>query len=1050
MADSQAASASQSSVFVGRRIEMELLVHGVEDTLAGRGRMFLLTGEPGIGKTRLANELCRVAEARGLRILWGRCWEGGGAPPYWPLTQILRSYGRGMDPAILTQRLGASLEDMATLVPEWASSLGSSAHNVAGFDPDQARFRLFDSVSTFLRNAAAEQPLLLVFDDLHWADDASLLLLRFLGRDLRTTPLLVIGTYRDAEARLRNSTAGLLGQLGRESQGVPLVGLSEAAVGEYIAATTTTVAQEVVATAVHRATEGNPLFVDEVVALLRSQGRLDASATLVLQHCSVPEGVREVIRTRLQLVDAPTRTLLGIAAVIGREFDLRTVAAVVRRRGEGSAEAVPDIIASAETLAVIGTVADVLGRYRFVHTLVRETLYEDLSPTLRGELHHLVGCALESQYGIESAELAHHFLRGGDADDPTRAVRYSRAAAEAALSSLAYETAVTQFEAALRTQRAHPDGDTDDGLELTLLLALGGAQWRAADPKAATRSLLEATDQARRVQKHEMFATAVLALGLIRFERGRSDDLLVRLLEESLELLDDHDSALRARVMARFAQSFYLRGAGDRARAMAQGAVEMSRRLMDDTALAAALLAQHGLLWHAESGDERLAIATEIARLAQRSGDDELGFEALDWRVYDLFELGERHRADDAVDEYERLARTLRHPRSQWYTTVLRAQQAYLAGRFDEAEERAAAGLQVRQAEGAPLSQFYGAQLYTIRRDQGRLVELGPAMQLYAEQYPELGVWQCAAALRDADTGNHAAAQQHLDRLAIDNFTDLRQDVNWLTTTSILAEVSALVGDQKRAALLYEMMLPSAARHVFSVGCSAYRGPVPLFLGLLAHTAREWAASTAHFETALQMIQKMRAVPTLVRAQFELARMLHAAGGNEERAREVFAGARKFAAEIGMRQIVTSIDALVSETELAPQTQAPREGLPTAEFRREQASWVLSWMGSVLRLSDTKGLHCLYYLLSHAGHEISAVELQNHASDAAELDDATDGARADAAERARVNVTRLVNNALKRIESDSPELARHLRGAIKTGKVCTYRENPLRPVTWRL
>ena len=317
----QRASTSRSrSVFVGRQREMAELRAALEDTLAGQGRLVMLVGEPGIGKSRTAQELAVLAEQRGGQALWGRCYEDEGAPPYWPWVQPLRAYIQQAGAEQLTAELGPGAAVIAEIVPEIYGKL-ADLETPPAQEPEAARFRLFDSITTFLKNVARRQPLMLVLDDLHWADRASLLLLEFLVREIESSSMLLVGAYRDVEVTRSHPLTQTLGALVREQlfQRVQLDGLTQKEVGELVEGsagiTLTVEASEVI----HKRTDGNPFFVGEVTrqATLNDITEDQGWASII------PEGVRDAIGRRLNRLSEQCNEMLTTASVVGREFEFR-------------------------------------------------------------------------------------------------------------------------------------------------------------------------------------------------------------------------------------------------------------------------------------------------------------------------------------------------------------------------------------------------------------------------------------------------------------------------------------------------------------------------------------------------------------------------------------------------------------------------------------------------------------------------------------------------------------------------------------------------------
>jgi hypothetical protein len=370
--------------FVGRDREVADLVAGLEDAIGGRMRLLLVAGEPGIGKTWLAEHLAGHATARGARVLWVRCWEGGGAPPFWPWAQVVRALAADLDDQALAARLGAGAARVARLVPELGERLGTAAPPPAPPPrSDAARFSLFQAIGGFLRRSAAARPLVLVMEDLQAADDASLLLLEFLVKDVHGARLLAVGTYRDLTADRVHGIGDAMGQLVREGHLLRLGGLDRREVRELIEAISGSVPSEATAAAVHEATEGNPLFVRETVRLLATDVTLADPGRL---RVPLSGSVRTAIGWRLAPLSADAMLVLSAAAVVGRTFDLSLVGPAC----ELPVERVLAGLSEAAALDVVTEEADAAGRYRFSHPLLREVLYERLPIPARVDLHRRV------------------------------------------------------------------------------------------------------------------------------------------------------------------------------------------------------------------------------------------------------------------------------------------------------------------------------------------------------------------------------------------------------------------------------------------------------------------------------------------------------------------------------------------------------------------------------------------------------------------------------------------------------------------------------------
>ena len=485
-------------VFVGRQQEMGELKACLEDALSGRGRLVTLVGEPGIGKTRTAQELATYAGLRGAQVLWGRSYEEQGVPPFWPWVQAIRSYVRERDPEQLRSEMGSGAADIADVVSDVRDRLPDLPRSPQ-LEPEQARFRLFDSIAAFLKTASQRQPLVLVLDDLHWADQPSLMLLQFVARELGGARLLLIGTYRDMELSRQHPLAEALGELTRERlfQRVLLRGLTQEDVGRFIEMTSGNNAPRGLVEAVHTQTEGNPLFVTEVVRLLVQEGDLGADPSSAAGGSGragetdswtirIPEGVREVIGRRLNRLSQRCNETLTVASILGREFTLAQLRPLVE---EVTEDRLFEILEEALSARVIEELPQSVGRYQFTHALIQETLTAELSLTRRVRLHSRIAPALEDLYGDDAeshaAELAHHFAQAEAVTGTEKLVQYSLLAGDRAMTSFAWEEALAHFERAAASKEGQAasasSGQAIDAQMAAILSGLGRAQLTLLD-----------------------------------------------------------------------------------------------------------------------------------------------------------------------------------------------------------------------------------------------------------------------------------------------------------------------------------------------------------------------------------------------------------------------------------------------------------------------------------------------------------------------------------------------------------------------------------------
>ena len=437
-------------VLVGREGELAELLAGLDDAVAGTGRLFLLAGDPGIGKSRVADEVAARARDLGIKVAWGRCWEAGGAPAYWPWVDSLRDCVRGLGSEELRTYLGPGARFMAQIVPEIAEIL-PDVRPLPPMGAEGDRFRLFDAVAAFLRNAGAVQPLMLVLDDLHAADTPSILLLRFAARAVQDARVLVVGAYRDIELDRDHPLTVALAELSREpaARHLRLPGLTPAGVGRMIRQTAGVMPGESVVAAVHQCTEGNPLFVGEVVRLLAAEGRLERADDPARLRLVIPEGIREVIGRRLARLSPRCGEVLGLASVFGRDFSLPPLE---RLSGICAGELL-DILDEGIAARMVAEVPGAPGELRFAHVLFRDVIYERIPAGQRLRLHQRVGEVLEEFYqenlDPHLAELAHHSCQAAPGGDVGKAVSYAERAGRRAMTLLAYEEAARLFRMAL-------------------------------------------------------------------------------------------------------------------------------------------------------------------------------------------------------------------------------------------------------------------------------------------------------------------------------------------------------------------------------------------------------------------------------------------------------------------------------------------------------------------------------------------------------------------------------------------------------------------------
>ncbi len=919
---------SVGELFLGRERELAALSAAVEPVRAGRGRIFALAGEPGIGKTRTAQVFSEYAEAHGLRAYWGRCHEELGAPPYWPWQQLLRAYLGAQSGAARAAVLKDGASHIAEIVPEITQHVPNLDTLWRTSDAMQSRFRLFDAIAGVWKRAGAEQPLLLVIDNVHWADASSLRVLEFLAPEIASSRLLILVTYRDIELTRSHPLSGTLGELAKQTsfERIRLGGLGRDDTRRFMAAAAGRTPPEELLETVHGQTEGNPLFVAEMVRFLVREGVLahgeqnGSRGPVRNVRARIPEGIKEAIGTRLNRLSRECNTLLGQAAVVGRRFDLRVIEGIVEDLPEEARNAV---IEEALAAGVVEALAEP-GTYQFSHALIRETLYDEIPGTRRSRLHLKIGTVLEKLHHDDPvpvlSALAHHFCAALPGGDSGKAVEYARRAAERANALFAYEAAAHYYRLALQALEGAPDAR----MRLQIHIALGNALTRAGENAEAERVLQQAAKNARALGLAEEFARAACAFEEARFRPGFEGHAAVGLLEEALLGLDEADSTLKAEVLSSLTRALILSGRLEDAMPVHERAVAMARRLGATAVLAAALRAALAARWEPERFEARMATTLEALRLSQQIGDREQALDAWSWRLFDLMELGDLQLRAAEFREYVRHADELGQPFYQYIGLSSRAMLALFHGEFEECERHAKAALAFgKRMPSLDVAGMYGVQMFSLRREQGRLGELAPLVEHFVRTTPAAATWRPGLAVIYAELGRTKEARAELDQLAADDFGTLPHDALWLMCMTYLADVAAFVGDAARAAILYRLLAPYDGRNIVVGPNLACYGAASRYLGVLAATMQRWDEATAHFEAAIAMNLRQGARPFLAHARYQYAAMLIARGKSDDRPRAMALrdAALAEARALGMNALTAKIE----------QSRLPEAGAGTGE-----------------------------------------------------------------------------------------------------------------------
>ena len=850
---------------IGRGPEMEALSDALRRAADGAGRFVALTGPPGIGKTRLAQELAAEAEEAGAAVVWGRCADERGAPPYWPWVQLLRALPRAV------RRCPAFPPEVARLLPERRK--GDDAAEPV--DPEAAQFALFEATAALLRRAASARPLVVVLDDLQFADRLSLRLLAHVAGELGGARLLVVGTYRASPGRPGRAREALaeLGGVPAERR-IELGGLVDADVAEVLE-TAAGIDDAALVRALQRHTGGNPFFVRELARMLAAEGGIPGTAgtSEAALAALVPSSVAEVVRRRLAAVGEGTAAVLDAASVQGVEFDARAVAAA-------AGLTLADVwtgIESARDEGLVEELAEAAGdRWRFTHAIIRDVVSADLATSRRARMQLALGRFLEERRShgaaVEPAELARHFGAAAAVlgEEGERAVRFACEAAERAMALQSYAQAAHHWARAFAATDALPW--PSDAERCELLLRQADAETHAGDAEAGKRIFLRAAAIARRLDSPEPLARA--ALGYAEWgSYGAAHVQAIGLLEEALARLPEADSHTRASVLGRLAARHDpLTHQHERERLAAE-ATAMARRLGDDRGLATMLTIGLLVEWRPERRAARRAAAAEAIALAAASGVHQGALWAHVVRFVDAFGDGSIAAADAELDAYEHLAEQLRRPYYRWYLMMLRATRAAFAGAHEEADALAGGAFKLISGMEEDCAQEHTVQRFMLARVTGR-PELAPADELhrYAARYARLPLWRAMSAAADAELGRTEQARAALEDCVGGAGERLRSDPDGLSVLALLGEACATIGDAERSRLLGDLLAPHAEANLVTERGWAAWGAVARVLGRLAAACGEHERAAAHFARALELNRAWGAAPWVLHTILDEAR----------------------------------------------------------------------------------------------------------------------------------------------------------------------------------
>ncbi len=903
-------TAMSSSDFVGRDDALRALQDAFANSLAGSGGLTVVTGEPGIGKTRCLEELARLVEDQGALVLWGRCFEQAGAPPFWPWVQILREYAESNSEDELRLLFGASLDAVGTLVPEIAARMDARLLDNATDRVDQ-RFHLFDALTRVFTRGAAMVPLVLMLDDLHWADESSLSLLEFLAHDAHRHRLLVVCAYRDVEVTRKSPLLGTLGELSRSGRvrRIRLGGLTVDETGELTRRTTGLRLNDSIVQAIYQQTDGNPLFVREVGKVLAEE-RASSSGDVIA--VDVPDGVREAIGRRLNRLSDDCNGLLSIASVFGRDFRLPLVARVAAMPLDGCVAELETAVAS----GILQRRQDMAAEYRFTHALIRETVYEELPTGERLGRHRQIAGVLQEVYADDLdpvlSELVHHASESSVLGDHQEAVDLALMAAARDERVHALEEACRHYEVALGILRANGEGQSVKGAKASF--AIGRLSDMLGRVDQSVEHLRQGVDLSRRIGDGRLFVQA--AIELVRMTSYLTSFDAVALMDEALERVPAENLRDRALILGHRVLALRRSGEASLVTQAAVQAIAFAREIGDRSALVKALrLSVMGLRGFHDTLRQRIEYCDQAIELSDGSEDRHEFVENYYWQALNMLEAGDIDRFEYMLDRHTRTSEEFSLARQQLQGQLLHGTLHLLRGSWEEAERCAVQALDLgrrladgtQDAEGVDAEGVYGTQMFVLNRDLGRLQAMAPLIRrMIEESGPKL--WAPGLMLICCEVGLLDEARRKLGELSRDGFARIVHDDMWLTCMVFCAETSARLGEAECAATLYDLLLPYAEQTAVQPTAACF-GAVERYLGLLAGVLGRDDAARGHLERAVDRNRAMGAWPMLARTQLDLARLLITSQRAEDQApgRRLLAEAEQLATRFRMAALQREI-----------------------------------------------------------------------------------------------------------------------------------------------
>jgi len=899
-----------AAIFVGREDALARLERAFAGAAGGRGAVAIVSGPAGIGKTRLVEHFAGLAGASGARVLsaWNRAEEG--VPPFWLWVQVLRRLLE-VDGARAFLRAAALLSsELAELLPELAGAQAGSRDTRAS-DSEHGRFLLFDAVARALARASRSRPLVIVLEDLQWADPPSLRLLEHLAFEAASEPILILASLREGFRERGHPLDRTLGVLRQQERTVELTlgGFSRREVAALLSHTLGRAAPSDLISELFARTEGVPLFLREAIRLLAERGVLEQPEKLPRAGIALPGRALDLIRRALDAISDPARTLVAAGAVLGREFTLAAAAEVA----EIERDAALDFVDEATRAGVLEASPDDAASWRFTHALFQEAAYAGLAAGERVRLHLRAANRLERDHardvGSVIAELAHHHHRALAVGDAERAFACALRAAEQATQLGAWEQVAQHYEQALAAL-AHVR-PLEPERRLGVLLALGEACRLSGERTRRREVLPQAMLLARELGRSEDLARAAIALSDLQ-DWGVRDEPAREAVREALSAVGEAPGIARARLLTRLAY-FEVRSAHEAAQPIAREAAQLARGAGDSEALQDALYVLHFSLGGPDHVEERAQLGEEIVRVSRGSRSVDRALISLLDLASDRLMLGDAAGARALRARADAIAGERPPPAMRWNQGVYATGVALLEGRFDQAAALARDTFVLGKRTEHPYAHaVWNAHQMLLAHERGDAEQVLAVFEssFGARERPQEWV-QATAARAKLALGREAEARVLFASLAREDFRDIPRNLRWTGKLVEFAVLCAELGDPARAKSLHDLLAPVEHQHGVMPIAICYGGPVRYALARLCETLGRREDAVALYEDAHAAAGALGARPMQARIALQLGLCL--ATRERRRAKPLFEESARLASELGMAAVAANARAALGE-----------------------------------------------------------------------------------------------------------------------------------------